>query len=81
MIDTADMTEILGWCSIINVALLFLAFFMVTLFHDWIKKLHGKMFRLNENNIASIYFQYLGQYKLLILVFNIVPYFVLKLAI
>ena len=45
-----------------------------------ITRLHSRMFGVNENEIPALYFQYLGYYKLLILIFNLVPYIAMKIT-
>ncbi len=69
----------LGWCSIINVALLLLSSILVVVIRKTAVKMHGKMFNVDEKFLCEAYFTYLGQYKIAILVFNIVPYFALKI--
>ena len=68
-----------GWCSLINIALLFLAFFIVTLMRSQVSRLHAHLFGLDENDIPALYFEYLGHYKLMILIFNLVPYVAMKI--
>ncbi len=76
-----QITAILGWCSVINIFLLFLAFIIVTLFQSQIVQLHARLFGLNKQEIPALYFEYLGHYKLLILIFNLVPYIAIKVVL
>ena len=71
--------EFLGWCSVINIGLLIFSGIFVVLFRGPISLIHAKMFNLDESNISRAYFQYLAQYKIAIIVFNIVPYFALRI--
>ena len=74
-----SMSEFLGWCSVINIGLLtFSAIFMVSL-RSPISRIHAKMFNLDESDLSRAYFQYLAQYKIAIIVFNIVPYLALRI--
>ena len=74
------LREVLGWCAVINIGLLiFLAIFMVFL-RGPISRIHAKMFNLNESDISLAYFRYLAQYKIAIIVFNIIPYFALRIV-
>ena len=43
-------------------------------------KLHAGMFGLAEADLARAYFQYLAQYKIATFVFNIAPYFALRIV-
>ena len=74
------LREVLGWCAVINIGLLiFSAIFVVSL-RGPISRIHAKMFNLNESDISLAYFRYLAQYKIAIIVFNIIPYFALRIV-
>jgi len=73
------MREFLGWCSVINSGRLMLSAFLVVLLRNQISYIHTKIFDLDERNIPQAYFQYLAQFKIIIIVFNIVPYFALMI--
>jgi hypothetical protein len=70
--------EFFGWCSVINIGLLMLSSIFIIAIRGTASRIHGKMFNLDEKYLSQAYFQYLGQYKIAIIVFNIVPYFALK---
>ena len=72
------MTEFFGWCSVINMGLLILSSTLIIAIRGTASRIHGKMFNLDEKYLSQAYFQYLAQYKIAIIVFNIVPYFALK---
>ena len=78
-ISIAVMREFLGWCSVINVGLLLLSSILVIAIRKTAVRMHGKMFNLDEKFLCQAYFTYLGQYKIAILIVNIVPYFALKI--
>ena len=73
-----QFTEFLGWCTLINVAFLIVSFLFLTVFRQSILKLHVDLFALSVDQIKPLYLRILGQYKILIIVFNLVPYLVLK---
>ena len=75
-IDT--LTEFLGWASVINIGILLLSTVLVILMRGWISRLHGSLFGLNEADLGRAYFQYIAQYKIAIIILNIVPYISLK---
>ena len=79
MFTVSTLTELLGWSSIINICMLIAASLAVMLMRDSMIKLHGKMFGLDTTDLTRAYFQYIAQYKIAILVFNIVPYIALKI--
>jgi hypothetical protein len=67
----------LGWSSVINIGLLMFSSIFVVAFRGAALRIHAKMFDLDEKYLAQAYFQYLAQYKIAIIVLNIVPYFAL----
>ncbi|MBD8890469.1 DUF6868 family protein [Roseibium litorale] len=74
-----DFTGFLGWCSAINAGLLILSTLLLLIFAGRIKKLHAALFKLETSELPITYFRYLALYKVLIIVFNIVPYAALKI--
>ena len=71
--------EFLGWCIVINLVLMIFSTIIVIAFSGPISRIHSKMFNLDEKYLSRAYFQYLAQYKIAIIVFNIVPYFALMI--
>lgn len=70
--------EFLGWCSALNISILVLSTIMLTFMRDWIVSFHARMSGVDTADLPKIYFEYLGNYKVLILVFNLVPYLTLR---
>lgn len=79
MITLSQLTELLGWASIINIGMLLLASIMLILMRSFITSIHSKMFGIPEKDLLIIYFKYLANYKALSLVFIIAPYIALKI--
>ena len=46
-----------------------------------IKFLHSKMFHVSPDELSLIYFEYLAWYKLLWLIFNLVPYVTMRIML
>ena len=72
-----SLREFLGWCTIINVGLLSISAFIVMLMRGPISRLHGKMFGLSEETVMRAIYQYLAQYKIAVILLNLVPYLAL----
>ena len=70
----------LGWCFIINIGLLLWWSFAVIALHDWVYKFHGKWFKLSVEKFDEIHYTGIAFFKIAILVFNIVPYFALRIV-
>jgi hypothetical protein len=79
MTDMNTLTTFLGWCSIINISVLFLSTVALGLVRKPVARMHSKIFGVSESDLPSAYMQYLGNYKIVIIVFNLVPYIALKI--
>ena len=73
------VTEFFWWALVINVGILTFSTIMLIAMRGFITKLHGGMFGLDAKDLARAYFQYLGQFKIAIIVLNITPYIVLRI--
>ena len=62
------------WCTIINVLLLIISFLVCTLAGDWVYGMHSKWFPISREVFNIAIYSFLGLFKILILVFNIVPW-------
>jgi hypothetical protein len=77
--NISQLTELLGWASIINIAYLFLATITILFMRGSISSLHSKMFHVDEKELSSKYFDFLSNYKIVTLVFMVAPYIALKI--
>ncbi|MEP3428733.1 MAG: DUF6868 family protein [Roseibium sp.] len=73
------LTHFLAWCTLINIALLLFSTVCLYAFSEQVRKIHSKLFDIDENKLPGIYFKYLAAYKILIIVFNLVPYIALRI--
>ncbi|MDF1756050.1 MAG: hypothetical protein P1U89_24895 [Verrucomicrobiales bacterium] len=73
------ITTLLGWCLIINMGILITSTIAMIAMRGAIKNIHGKLFAISEADLSKAYFQYLANYKILVIVFNLVPYLALKI--
>ena len=79
MITLSQLTEILGWASLINITYLVFATIVIAFIRGAISSIHGKLFRLNGKELDSKYFDFLSNYKIMTLVFIVAPYIALKI--
>jgi len=79
MITISQLTELLGWASIINIGYLFLTSIVLIFMRDSVLSLHRKMFDIDEKELTSKYFDFLSIYKIVTIVFIIAPYIALKI--
>ena len=75
------ITLFLGWCSVINIGILLFSTVMIFLLKNPISKIHAGIFGLQQEQVTNYYFQYLGNYKIAVIVLNIVPYIALKMMV
>ena len=73
------LTTFLGWTSVINFGMLIIASIFLTLMRSSISTIHSKLSGLSETDLSRAYFQFLAQYKMAIIVLNLVPYLALKI--
>ena len=79
--DINIVISFFAWSSIINIGLLTLSALLLMVIGEKVSILHGKLFKINPGKVRETYFYYLGNYKIAIIVFNIVPYFTLTFMI
>lgn len=78
--EVQAIREFLLWCTMINVGLLLLWWGMFVFAHDWILAFHGKWFRLSIERFDGIHYAGMAMFKILIFVFNLVPYVALAIV-
>ena len=66
--------EFLMWCTIINAGLLILTSLLFLAASDLIYSAHSKWFPLSREAFTVAIYGFIGFYKILIIVFNIVPF-------
>ena len=74
-----ELRELLGWCTLINIGLLMFSTLAVLGLKNSIIKLHAKLFGVDEQAMPLLYMQYVAAFKLLVIVFNLVPYIALRI--
>ena len=72
--DIEKLQEFFFWCMLVNFGIYALTAILVLVFHGTILKIQSKMFRLDEETVSKSVYMYLANYKLLITVFNFVPW-------
>jgi len=80
MDSTQFIREILGWCALLNIGILLFSSLILVIAGPACKRIHAKMFGLSEADLSRAYFQYLSQFKIAVIVFNLVPYLALRIV-
>jgi predicted permease len=68
------MREFLGWCVVINLAVLAWWFLWLWLAHDYVYRMHSRWFAMPVERFNTIHYAGMAMFKLLVLVLNVVPY-------
>jgi len=63
MITLSQLTELLGWASIINISYLLLATIIIVFMRGAISSVHSKMFRVEGKELDSKYFDFLWAFE------------------
>ena len=71
--------SMLGWCTLINWGMLLLWFLMISVAHDWIYGIHGKLFKVSVEKFDEINYRAMITYKVGVFIFNFVPYLALRI--
>jgi hypothetical protein len=79
MMTLSNLTELLGWTSVINIAYLLLATIILMFMRGTVSSIHSKMLDMDEKELSSKYFDFLSVYKIVTLVFIVAPYIALKI--
>lgn len=62
------------WCTIINGGLLILASLLIRFAGDWVFGMHNKWIPITEDAFHAAIYMLLGFFKIIVIVFNLVPY-------
>lgn len=68
----------LGWNLVIHFGMLLLVVMLLTLGKSWVFSMHQKFFDLSKEQLSRSYFNFIAIYKLLVMVFIVVPYVVIR---
>jgi hypothetical protein len=71
------LKEFFLFCTLINMVVLMIWFFMFTLASNLVYRYHSKWFKISFEEFHIIHYKFMGFYKILIFIFNLVPYIAL----
>ena len=77
--DVEALRSLLAWCTLFNWALVLVWWVLFVSASDWIYGLHAKWFKISRQTFDATNYAAIALYKVLIFVFNLVPYLVLRL--
>jgi len=79
MISVNELTTFFGWCTLINLGIYLFSAFFIIVFKRFTINLHSKIVGVEASELPNMYFKFLGNYKIGILLLNLTPYIALKL--
>ncbi len=77
--DTQKLTEFFKWCSIINVALFLVSVLMLMIASDFVYQMQSFFLTIPREAFDVAIYSLVGIYKIIIIVFSIVPYVALRI--
>lgn len=72
------ITSLLGWTLVFNLGYLLLASVLLMLAPNTLISIHQRMLGLEESDWRRVYINFMSNYKIAVLVFNLSPYLALK---
>jgi len=72
--DIHTLTRFFMWCTVINGTLLVLWTAMCIFAPDLVYRMQSKWFPISRESFNLIIYSFLGLFKIIVLVFNVVPY-------
>ncbi len=75
--DIDSITSFFMWCTILNVALLVLSSLICVCAGDWAYRIHSKLFPISRETFNVVIYSFIALYKILVIVFNLIPYIAL----
>lgn len=79
MFTIEQLTEFLGWTSVLVLGYLILATVIIVLFKNMIISVHSKLFNIEKSVVELKYFEFLSNFKVVAMIFVILPYLALKI--
>jgi hypothetical protein len=81
MIDINQITIFFGWCTVINMVIYAFSALFIIVFKSVTIRIHSKLIGVDASELPSLYFKFMGNLKIFIIVFNLTPYIALKLMV
>jgi hypothetical protein len=81
MFGINELVTFFGWCTLINSAIYLFSALFIFVFKNFTTNMHSNMSGVSPTELPNLYFNYLGNFKIGILLFNLAPYIALKLMV
>jgi len=77
--DMVLLKEFFMWCTIVNFVIFMWAAIMCMAAKGFIYRIHGKLFGLSQDTVNAMLYGFLGFYKIVFIVFVLVPWIALTI--
>lgn len=77
--DLDRLQEFLLWSLLVNAGIYIISLVGVLSLRRFLWKIHAKLFGVSEETVNKVVYLYLAFYKLLLIVFNLVPWIAIQL--
>ena len=77
--DVQMLTRFFMWCTILNMGFLLLLSLFLLINLDFVYKMHGKLFPMSRETFNVVLYSFIAIYKIIIFVFNLVPWIALSI--
>ena len=71
---------VFAWCSVISLGMLIVWALFFLLAHDWMYGIHRKWFNLSSETFDTVHYAGMALLKIGIFLFNLIPYFALRIV-
>jgi hypothetical protein len=78
--DIITLRTFFLWCTIINAIILIGSSMIFAFASDWIYKIHNRFLNIPKETSKTVFYSFIGLYKMLWIVFNLVPYIALLIV-
>ena len=78
--DIGTVRAFFMWCTILNVGVLIFTFLITAFGGDWVYQMHSKLYPMTRETFNVVIYAFMGVYKVLVIVFNLIPYLALSLV-
>jgi hypothetical protein len=75
--DIQTLTSFFMWCTIINVGMLIFLALVFLLAPNLVYRLQSRWIPISRENFDVIFYSFIGFFKIIVLVFNVVPWLAL----
>ena len=75
--DIATIRAFFMWCTILNLIVLIFSSAVCVFGRDLLYPIHNKLFNIPRETINTMCYSFIALYKMLFIVFNLVPYIAL----